>query len=160
MSAHSAGAYTATLLAMVNVLCGIHLARSTYSTSTALLLAVVKGSLLNVLLLVNEAVFHRGENTRAGREKNFHSLNFNILSHGGRWSNQTYCIMSLLFVACYLPAEFWDGIRKRTLSFGFLGIISRVLRLEVSTLVFLPFYKVLFMNKPHWLIVLCKFLKP
>jgi hypothetical protein len=29
-----------------------------------------------------------------------------------------------------------DGIRKRTLSLGFLGIISRVLRLEVSTLVF------------------------
>ena len=30
----------------------------------------------------------------------------------------------------------WDGIRKRTLSLGFLGIILRVLRLEVSTLVF------------------------
>jgi hypothetical protein len=29
-----------------------------------------------------------------------------------------------------------DGIRKRTLSLGFLGIILRVLRLEVSTLVF------------------------
>jgi hypothetical protein len=29
-----------------------------------------------------------------------------------------------------------DGIRKHTLSLGFLGIISRVLRLEVSTLVF------------------------
>ncbi len=29
-----------------------------------------------------------------------------------------------------------DGIRKRTLSLGFLGIISRVLRLDVSTLVF------------------------
>jgi hypothetical protein len=30
----------------------------------------------------------------------------------------------------------WDGIRKRTLSLGFLGKILRVLRLEVSTLVF------------------------
>jgi hypothetical protein len=29
-----------------------------------------------------------------------------------------------------------DGIRKRTLSLGFLGKILRVLRLEVSTLVF------------------------
>ncbi len=33
-------------------------------------------------------------------------------------------------------SEWIDGIRKRTLSLGFLGIISRVLRLEVSTLGF------------------------
>ncbi len=37
-----------------------------------------------------------------------------------------------------------EGIQERTLTLRFLGIISRVLRLEVSTIVF---YKVLFKNK-------------
>jgi hypothetical protein len=41
-----------------------------------------------------------------------------------------------------------DGIHKRTLSFGFLGIISRVLRLEVSTLVFCLSTRC-YSNKPH-----------
>jgi hypothetical protein len=50
----------------------------------------------------------------------------------------------------------WDGIRKRTISLGFLGIISRVLTWAFY-LSFLPFYNVLFMNKLNWLIVLYNF---
>ncbi len=41
-----------------------------------------------------------------------------------------------------------DGIHESTISLRFLEIILKFLRLEVSTvLLFLPFYKMLFMNK-------------
>ncbi len=55
------------------------------------------------------------------------------------------------------------GIQERTAGLRFLGIISRVLRLEVSTLVFClstRCYSRTNLRFLHWLIVLYGFLKP
>jgi hypothetical protein len=56
----------------------------------------------------------------------------------------------------------WEGIQERTLVLRFLGIISRVLRLEVSTLVFCLSTRCYSPNFSflHWSIVLYGFLKP
>ncbi len=64
--------------------------------------------------------------------------------------------------------EFWTilsrgGIQERTLTLRFLGVISRVLRLEVSTIVFCPStrcYSRTNLSFLHLLIVLYGFLKP
>jgi hypothetical protein len=59
-------------------------------------------------------------------------------------------------------ATAWEGIQERTLTLRFLGIISRVLRLEVSTLVFCLSTRRYSSNLSylHWSIVWFGFLKP
>jgi hypothetical protein len=63
----------------------------------------------------------------------------------------------------FIKDEYWDGIHNRTLSLGFLGIILRVLRLEVSTLGFglsTRCYSWTSLSFLYWLIVVYGFLKP
>jgi hypothetical protein len=78
-----------------------------------------------------------------------------------RWTDT---LVSIYIVSSYLPPHihvFWGGIQERTVGLRFLGIILRVLRLEVSTLVLCLSTRCSSwtdLSFLHWLIVLYGFL--
>jgi hypothetical protein len=93
-------------------------------------------------------------------------LSFNIIEIGkssSYWSSDILYLRSPHSVQCAVCTLYRGGIQERTVGLRFLGIILRVLGLEVSTLV--PCLSTRCsswtdLSFLHWLIVLYGFLKP
>ncbi len=81
----------------------------------------------------------------------------NVASWFSSWSVPAQPLLWEKFLYNY---GFWEGIQERTLTLRFLGTISRVLRLEVSTIVFClstRCYSRTNLSFLHWLIIYMDF---
>ncbi len=87
---------------------------------------------------------------------------YNINSGEKIVKSTLFCKVKCVMSSIVAKNVYWEGIQERTVTLRFLGIISRVLRLEVSTLDFCLSTRCYSPNLSflHWSIVLYGFLKP